>query len=145
MAKASPVIAAIPNYNIADNLRILRPQVLAQGYDAVFALDDASTDHSVDVLNEFRDEVKLVGSLENRGVGANRNQIIDHVGDGQLSISLMPIWRWRRPKALLSQEKLSDAMPIGEWVRTRSWPLTRWCSMSARTGVSWGCIPALQF
>lgn len=79
-----PVVAAIPNYNMGDNLCRLLPQVLAQHYDAVFVLDDASTDHSVDVVSEFGDEVKLVRSPDNRGAGANRNQIIDHVGDGAL-------------------------------------------------------------
>jgi GT2 family glycosyltransferase len=82
MPKELPVIAAIPNYNMGDNLRKLLPQVLAQRYDCVFVLDDASTDHSVDVVGGFDGEVKLVRSPENRGAGANRNQIIDHVGDG---------------------------------------------------------------
>jgi GT2 family glycosyltransferase len=83
MPKELPVVAAIPNYNMGDNLRILLPQVLAQHYDAVFVLDDTSTDHSVDVVSAFS-EVKLVHSRENRGAGANRNQIIDHVEDGAL-------------------------------------------------------------
>lgn len=84
MAKQLPVVAAIPNYNMGDNLRRLLPQVLAQRYDSVFVLDDASTDHSVDVVSGFGDEVKLVRSPENRGAGANRNQIIAHVGDGAI-------------------------------------------------------------
>ena len=84
MPKELPVIAAIPNYNMGDNLRRLLPQVLAQHYNAVFVLDDASTDHSVDVVSGFGGEVKLVRSPENRGAGANRNQIIDHVGEGAI-------------------------------------------------------------
>jgi GT2 family glycosyltransferase len=84
MVKELPVIAAIPNYNMADSLRRLLPQVLAQRYDGVFVLDDASTDHSVDVVSEFGNDVKFVRSRENRGAGANRNQIIDQVGDGVL-------------------------------------------------------------
>ena len=79
MPQELPVVAAIPNYNMGDNLRRLLPQALAQNYDTVFVLDDASTDHSVDVVSEFGDEVKLVRSRENRGAGANRNQVIDHV------------------------------------------------------------------
>jgi GT2 family glycosyltransferase len=78
--KELPVVAAIPNYNMGDNLGKLLPQVLAQRYDCVFVLDDASTDHSIDVVSQFED-VKLVRSAENRGAAANRNQIIDHVGD----------------------------------------------------------------
>jgi N-acetylglucosaminyl-diphospho-decaprenol L-rhamnosyltransferase len=44
------------------------------------------TDHTVDVVSEFGDEVKLVRSTENCGAAliANRNQIIDHVGDGAI-------------------------------------------------------------
>jgi GT2 family glycosyltransferase len=82
MAKELPVVAAIPNYNMGDSLRRLLPQVLAQRYDRVFVLDDASTDRSVDVVSEFGDEVTLVRSRKNRGAGANRNQIMDHVDDG---------------------------------------------------------------
>jgi N-acetylglucosaminyl-diphospho-decaprenol L-rhamnosyltransferase len=84
MAKQSPVVAAIPNYNMADNLRKLLLQILTQRYDRVFVLDDASSDHSVDVVSEFSDEVKLLRSRENGGAGANRNQIIDHVEDGAI-------------------------------------------------------------
>lgn len=81
MVKRLPVVAAIPNFNMAENLRNLIPQVLAQRYDGVFVLDDASTDHSVDVVGEYGGDVKVVRSPENRGAGANRNQIIDQVGD----------------------------------------------------------------
>lgn len=84
MPSQLPVIAAIPNYNMAESLRRLLPQVVAQHYDAVFVLDDASTDHSADVVHEFGDAVKFIQSRENRGAGANRNQIIDQVADGAL-------------------------------------------------------------
>lgn len=82
MPKDLSVVAAIPNFNMADGLRNLIPQVLAQGYDRVFVLDDASTDHTAEVVSDFGDDVTLVRSPENRGAGANRNQIIDHVDDG---------------------------------------------------------------
>jgi glycosyltransferase involved in cell wall biosynthesis len=81
MPKELPVVAAIPNYNMGNSLRRLLRQVLAQCYDGVFVLDDASTDRSVDVVSEFGDEVTLLRSPENRGAGANRNQILDHVDD----------------------------------------------------------------
>lgn len=84
MAERLPVVAAIPNYNMGESLRRLLPQVLAQSYDSVFVLDDASTDHTVEVVGEFGAEVKLVRSPTNRGAGANRNQIIDHVQDGAI-------------------------------------------------------------
>jgi GT2 family glycosyltransferase len=84
MSKQLPVVAAIPNYNMGDYLHRLLPQVLEQGYDRVFVLDDASTDHSIDVVAEFGDDVKMVRSSYNRGASSNRNQIIDHVGDTTL-------------------------------------------------------------
>ena len=62
MPKELPVGAAIPNYNMGENLRRLLPQVLAQHYDAVFVLDDASTDDSADVVSEFGADVKLARS-----------------------------------------------------------------------------------
>ncbi|UMB67552.1 glycosyltransferase [Mycobacterium paraterrae] len=79
-----PVVAAVPNYNMGQHLRELIPQLLAQNYERILVLDDASTDSSVDVVRGFGDDVQLVRSPQNRGAGANRNQVIDHVGDGTL-------------------------------------------------------------
>lgn len=84
MGERLPVIAAIPNFNMGQHLGRLLSQVLEQGYDAVFVLDDASTDHSVEVVEQFGSAVKLVRSRVNQGAGANRNQILDHVGDDAL-------------------------------------------------------------
>src|SRR6516162_5497139 len=84
MPKELPVVAAIPNYNMGDNLRRLLPQAVAQHYDAVFVLDHASPDDSEDVVSQFGADVKFVQSRENRGAGANRNQIIGQVADGAL-------------------------------------------------------------
>lgn len=78
---ASPVVAVVPNYNMGENLRKLIPNLLEQGYDDVFVLDDASTDDSADVVRGFGSAVKLVRSPENRGASANRSQIIGHVAD----------------------------------------------------------------
>jgi GT2 family glycosyltransferase len=76
-----PIVAAIPNYNMGGHLRRLLPQVLEQGYDHVFVLDDASTDDSVEVVSGFGDAVTMVRSGANQGAGANRNQIIGQVDD----------------------------------------------------------------
>lgn len=84
MGEHLPVFAAVPNFNMGDYLRKLLPQILNQGYDNVFVLDDASTDHSVDVVSEFGKDVTLVRSPANRGASANRNQVIDRVKDGAL-------------------------------------------------------------
>ena len=84
MSKLLPVVAAIPNYNMGSHLYRLLPQLLDQGYDRIYVLDDGSTDKSVDVVELFGGDVTLVRSPENRGCTANRNQIIDHVGDDEL-------------------------------------------------------------
>jgi GT2 family glycosyltransferase len=81
---ALPVIAAIPNYNMGDHLRRLLAQLVTQDYDRIFVLDDGSTDHSLDVVNEFGADVIFVRSPQNRGAAANRNQILDHVDDESL-------------------------------------------------------------
>lgn len=84
MPSRPQVVAAIPNYNMGEHLSRLLPQMLTQGYDHVFVLDDASTDDSVDVVAGFAGDVTMVRSAQNRGAGANRNQIIDHVDDATL-------------------------------------------------------------
>jgi GT2 family glycosyltransferase len=73
------VVAAIPNYNMGSHLVELLPSILAQGYDAVYVLDDASTDDSIDIVRSFGSDVILVRGSVNRGAAANRNQILDHV------------------------------------------------------------------
>ena len=70
-----PVVAVIANYNMAKQLEKLLPQVVKQGYDQIFVLDDASTDNSQQVVKRFKD-VKLVAGKTNKGAGANRNRII---------------------------------------------------------------------
>lgn len=80
MSNKLPVIAVIPNYNMADSLTELLPQVLQQEYDDVFVLDDASTDHSQEVINSFGKAVHFISSAENKGAGATRNRIIPAIG-----------------------------------------------------------------
>jgi GT2 family glycosyltransferase len=76
MNNTTPVIAAIPNYNMGHHLRKLLPQVLAQGYDRVYVMDDGSTDDSVAIVKEFDGDVQLVEARENQGCTANRNQVL---------------------------------------------------------------------
>jgi GT2 family glycosyltransferase len=71
-----PVVAAIPNYNMASELKELLPQVVRQGYSDIFVLDDASTDNSRDVVESFGDKVTFVVGDINKGAGANRNRIL---------------------------------------------------------------------
>lgn len=78
MKSASPqVIAAIPNYNMAMQLKTLLPSVLTQNYDAVYVLDDQSNDDSISVVESFGDSVQLVSGKVNLGAGGNRNRILD--------------------------------------------------------------------
>jgi N-acetylglucosaminyl-diphospho-decaprenol L-rhamnosyltransferase len=69
---------------MGSHLGTLLPQVLERGYDRVYVLDDGSTDDSVEVVSAFNGDVTLVRSPKNQGCTANRNQIIDHVGDDEL-------------------------------------------------------------
>ncbi len=75
-----PVIAAIPNYNMAQSLSDLLSQVAELEYAAVFVLDDGSTDRSQDVVNDFDKSINFVPGSENVGAGANRNRIADVLG-----------------------------------------------------------------
>jgi GT2 family glycosyltransferase len=72
-----PVVAAIPNYNMAQSLTELLPHVARQEYAAVFILDDASTDGSRDVVDDFDKSINFVAGSQNAGAGANRNRIVD--------------------------------------------------------------------
>lgn len=75
-----PVVAAIPNYNMADSLSELLPQVLEQGYDDVYVLDDASTDHSHETVGKFSNDLNYVSGKENLGAGGNRSRILGRIG-----------------------------------------------------------------
>lgn len=83
MQKSTPVIAVIPNYNMANSLKELLPQVLAQGYDDIYVLDDASTDNSAEVVRGFIG-VKLIQGDKNIGAGPNRNRIIGKLGKSDI-------------------------------------------------------------
>lgn len=80
MAEKLPVYAVVPNYNMADSLTTLLPEILEQEYDKVYVLDDASSDHSREAVEGFGRDVELVAGQENIGASANRNRIIPHLG-----------------------------------------------------------------
>ncbi|HUB93877.1 MAG TPA: glycosyltransferase [Verrucomicrobiae bacterium] len=71
-----PVIAAIPNYNMGASLAELLPQVLQQGYDAVYVLDDCSTDNSRGIVAQFSPGVTWIGGKRNLKAGGNRNRVL---------------------------------------------------------------------
>lgn len=82
MYKNLPVVAAIPNFNMGEQLGPLLSELAQQNYNDIFVLDDASTDGSREVVEDFNhgDGVHFVGSSENRGAGPTRNLIINALG-----------------------------------------------------------------
>lgn len=72
-----PVFLAIPNYNMASQLKRLLPAVINRGYKHIYVLDDCSSDNSAEVTNTFKaDGVSFVKNSRNRGAGATRNLIL---------------------------------------------------------------------
>ncbi len=82
MSEKLPVVAAIPNYNMGQQLAALLPELTSQGYADVFVLDDASTDGSREVVENFNhgSGVHFVTVAENKGAGPTRNLIIGALG-----------------------------------------------------------------
>ncbi len=82
MPERLPVVAAIPNYNMGQQLAALLPELAQQDYADVFVLDDASTDGSREVVESFNhgSGVHFVAGAENKGAGPTRNLIIGALG-----------------------------------------------------------------
>lgn len=82
MPEILPVVAAIPNYNMGQQLATLLPELAQQDYADVFILDDASTDGSREVVEDFNhgSGVHFVAGAENKGAGPTRNLIIGALG-----------------------------------------------------------------
>lgn len=75
-----PVVAAIPNYNMAPDLAELLPKLQRQNYADIFVLDDASTDGSREVVEGCDSTITFISSEQNQGAGATRNKIIPALG-----------------------------------------------------------------
>ena len=82
MSERLPVVAAIPNFNMGQQLATLLPELAEQDYADVFILDDASTDGSREVVEDFNhgSGVHFVAGAENKGAGPTRNLIIGALG-----------------------------------------------------------------
>jgi GT2 family glycosyltransferase len=74
--KIRPVIAVICHYNMVSSITILLDEVLKQGYDSIYVLDDASTDHSAESLPKLYPKVKFIIGHQNLGPAGNRNRIL---------------------------------------------------------------------
>jgi GT2 family glycosyltransferase len=71
-----PVIAAVPAHNNAKTLRTLLDELVKQGYDDIYVLDDASKDNTVRIAKSYSKKIKVIEGDKNVGAGANRNRII---------------------------------------------------------------------
>ncbi len=65
-----PVVAAIPNYNMDEQLGTLLPSLTDQGYDGIYVLDDNSTDGSYETTRSVSTDITFVRGGENKGAGA---------------------------------------------------------------------------
>ncbi len=84
--KTSPVSFSIliPNYNHAPYLPECLDSVVSQSCqpDAIYVIDDASTDHSVEVIRSYVQRfprVQLAQNSKNRGVNATVNEFLPRV------------------------------------------------------------------
>ncbi len=74
-------IAVIPNYNMGKSLCTLIDSILTQRYNAIYVLDDASTDTSLALLKKYGNAISVIAGTSNVGSGANRNRILSHLTD----------------------------------------------------------------
>lgn len=78
------IIAAIPNFNAADNVIRLAKQLLNENLDDIYILDDASTDNSLEQIYELGEAVKVIEGETNLGPAGNRNRILPALQPGDI-------------------------------------------------------------
>jgi N-acetylglucosaminyl-diphospho-decaprenol L-rhamnosyltransferase len=78
------VIAAVPSYNAGKNLLNLAEQLSNQNFDAVYILNDNSTDNSIEKLKNQYPDFSVVEGSENIGPAGNRNRVLDVVDEGTI-------------------------------------------------------------
>ncbi|MDO8639069.1 MAG: glycosyltransferase [Candidatus Daviesbacteria bacterium] len=66
------ITLAIPNYNGLENLKILIPEVLKEGFEQIYVLDDKSTDDSINYLTKHFPQIKVIKGEINLGPAGNR-------------------------------------------------------------------------
>lgn len=69
----------IPTYNSAKTIQETLDGVLAQNVGLeVIVMNDASTDHTLEILESYQDKIKVFTAEKNQGVAASRYQGIRH-------------------------------------------------------------------
>lgn len=71
------ITLAIPNYNGLENLKVLIPEVLKEGFEQIYVLDDKSTDDSITYLTKHFPQIKIVKGEVNLGQAGNCNRILE--------------------------------------------------------------------
>jgi GT2 family glycosyltransferase len=77
-------VAAIPNYNMRESIGVVLDSLLADEFDEVFVLDDASTDGSAEYLEAAYPAVTVVRGDRNLCDGGNRNRLLPFLSDEDL-------------------------------------------------------------
>jgi GT2 family glycosyltransferase len=75
------VIAAVPTYNSGDSLLGLAKQIDKQNFDAVYILDDCSSNGSIEKLKSTFTHFNVIQGSENKGPAGNRNRLLNVVSD----------------------------------------------------------------
>ncbi len=91
MAHSDLVSVTIVTYNSGRFIKRCLESVLAQKYPRkeVIVIDNASTDGTIDLLEQFEDRCRIVYNAENIGFAAAQNQAI-HLSSGEWVLTLNP-------------------------------------------------------
>lgn len=81
-------IAAVPNYNHGKSLIPLIDQLIGEKLDAIYVLDDSSTDNSLKLLEQYKDKVTIVKGPYNMGPAGNRNRILPYLKNNDILMSI---------------------------------------------------------
>ncbi len=87
MTATRSIAVIVPTFNNATALRGCLDSVLAQTQspEQIIVVDDASTDHSRDVLQSYGSAITLVARSDNGGAGAARNTGLERVTTGYVA------------------------------------------------------------
>jgi len=106
-----PVSVIIPTYNRAATLERAIQSVLVQTSPAmeIIVVDDASTDNTAELLQQYADKIKIISKEQNRGVSFSRNAGIQIAGGDWIAF-LDSDDQWE-PRKLEKQTSFHAAQP----------------------------------